>query len=77
MCNPADVQEQAASNLPACFQCGRPLVPDEAALTKKMVNRGATRFFCLSCLALHFGVPEENLREKIREFREMGCTLFR
>ena len=69
--------KQAGSSLPVCFQCGRPLEPDETALTKKMINRGATRFLCLSCLAAHFEVTEDALREKIREFREMGCTLFR
>ena len=59
-----------------CTRCGRPLVPDEKALTKKMINRGAESFLCLSCLADHFEVPEEALLRKIKEFREMGCTLF-
>ncbi len=45
-------------------------------MTRKMVNRGATEFFCLSCLAEHFRIPEEALRQKIAEFRAMGCTLF-
>ena len=61
----------------ACVCCGRPLEADEIALTKKMVNRGASRFFCLACLAARFEVTEEALRRKIVEFREMGCTLFR
>ena len=68
--------ERAGNVLPACFQCGRPLEADEIAMTKKMVNRGEDRFLCLSCLACRFDVPEENLRRKILEFREMGCTLF-
>lgn len=68
--------KQTGSSLPVCLRCGRLLVPDEIALTKKMINRGASQFFCLSCLALHFSVPEEALRRKITEFREMGCTLF-
>ena len=72
-----DLNNQAGSDLPACAACGRPLEADEIALTKKMVNRGASRFFCLSCLAAHFDVTEDILRRKIREFREMGCTLFR
>ena len=66
----------SAGESPACSGCGRPLTPDEIALTRKMVNRGAVRFCCLSCLADHFDVPEDTLRQKIREFREMGCTLF-
>ncbi len=52
-------------------------MPDETALTKKMINRGTDRFFCLSCLAEHFGVTEAILHQKIRDFREMGCTLFK
>ncbi len=60
-----------------CRICGRTLVPDECALTKKLINRGAVEYMCLSCLSEHFGVPEDALRDKIRQFREMGCTLFR
>ena len=59
-----------------CQICSRPLHPDEKALTRKLVNRGTTQFYCLSCLARRFDVTEDDLREKIREFREMGCTLF-
>lgn len=59
-----------------CVRCGAVLTKDETAMTRKMVNRGATEFFCLSCLAEHFRIPEEALRQKIAEFRAMGCTLF-
>lgn len=59
-----------------CAGCGRPLTKDEIALTKKLVNRGAESFLCLSCLAEKFGVSEELLMEKIVQFRQMGCTLF-
>ncbi len=59
-----------------CAGCGAALTPDETALTRKLVNRGTRTFFCLPCLARRFDVPEEALRRKIREFREMGCTLF-
>ena len=59
-----------------CHVCGRELSPDEIALTRKLINRGTSRFLCLTCLASHFQVSEETLRNKIREFREMGCTLF-
>lgn len=59
-----------------CALCGRTLESDEIALTRKLVNRGATRFFCLCCLGERFDVTEAELRRKIDEFREMGCTLF-
>lgn len=70
-------EEQAGRILPVCLCCARPLVPDEIALTKKTISRGAEQYYCLTCLAAHFEVTEDVLRQKIREFREMGCTLFR
>lgn len=60
----------------SCACCGRLLTRDEVALTRKMVNRAARTFYCIACLAAHFEVPEDALREKIAQFREMGCTLF-
>ena len=59
-----------------CVRCGAVLGKDDIALTRKMVNRGAEEFFCISCLAGHFELTEEILREKIKEFKAMGCTLF-
>ena len=70
------VQKQAGTDMPACIRCGRILHPDEIGLTRKLVNRGAEEFLCISCLSARFGVPEETLREKIAQYREMGCTLF-
>lgn len=59
-----------------CQACGKPLHPDEVGLTKKLINRGATAFYCVECLAKHFQVEPDDLRRKIEEFREMGCVLF-
>ena len=59
-----------------CVRCGTLLTKDETALTRKLINRGATEFFCLSCLADHFQLSEDILRKKIDEFKAMGCTLF-
>ena len=59
-----------------CAECGRELTKDEIGLTKKLVCRGAEEFFCLTCLAARFGVSEELLKEKVIQFRAMGCTLF-
>ena len=59
-----------------CVRCGAVLAKDEIAMTRKMVNRGAEQFFCLACLAARFQLPEETLRQKIDEFKAMGCTLF-
>ena len=72
----AAAHQQTGGSPPVCVRCARPLHPDEIALTRKLINRGASHFFCLSCLAARFEVPESALRGRIRQFREMGCTLF-
>ena len=59
-----------------CLQCASPLARDEIGLTKKLINRGATAFFCVGCLADYFEVTPEDIRERIAYFRRQGCTLF-
>lgn len=59
-----------------CCVCGAPLVPDEIALTRKLINRGARQYQCLACLAGFFGCSTDLLREKIVQFRRQGCALF-
>lgn len=59
-----------------CFQCGKKLESDEIAVYKKIVHRQAKQYLCIPCLAEKFSVSEELVREKIRQFKEMGCTLF-
>lgn len=61
---------------PRCKKCGRELTYDEIGIHKKMINRGATEFFCLTCLAKEIGSTEDNLRERIEHFRRTGCMLF-
>ena len=60
----------------ACKNCGRNLSGDEIGLTKKMINRGATEYMCLTCLSAFFGCTETLLVRKIEEFKSMGCMLF-
>ncbi|MDD6094360.1 MAG: hypothetical protein PUC29_01275 [Clostridia bacterium] len=59
-----------------CIKCGKKLNYNEIGLHKKMVNRGATEFMCISCLSEHFKISEEELLRKIEYFRRTGCTLF-
>lgn len=60
----------------ACIRCGRTLTNDEIGAHKKLINRGAQEFLCLTCLAGKFRVSEDRLREKIQQFKDMGCLLF-
>ena len=62
--------------IPLCRECHRPLTHDEVAVTKKLINRGATDFMCVDCLARYFEVKPADIEERIRHFRQMGCTLF-
>ncbi len=62
--------------MPTCIKCSKALTNDEIALHKKLVNRGAEEFICIECLAKHFNVSIDLLYNKIKQFKEGGCTLF-
>lgn len=59
-----------------CCNCGKPLKKDEIALSKKLIDADTEDFYCLSCMAEYSGCDEEDLKIKIREFKEQGCALF-
>lgn len=61
-----------------CYVCGKtPLTKDEIGLTKKIIDKRAAAFYCLTCLAEYLEVTEEELLAKIEEFKSEGCTLFK
>jgi hypothetical protein len=65
------------SNSVICLACGKEtLSKDEIALSKKMLGRKITRFYCMECLADYLDVTTEVLFARIEEFKEQGCTLF-
>lgn len=76
MDNGVNDEKKAGIRLPACIVCGAELKADEIALTRKLINRGTKDYMCLKCLARKFEVKEDVLRQKIVQYREMGCTLF-
>ncbi|MBQ6239150.1 MAG: hypothetical protein IJK56_02165 [Firmicutes bacterium] len=59
-----------------CTQCGKSLTFNEIGLHKRLISRDSTEFLCLQCLSKAFHVPEERLKEKIKEYIRQGCTLF-
>jgi len=59
-----------------CKTCGRELTRDEIGLTKKLINRGATEFLCMTCLAEKFDMTEAECQTLIEHFRDAGCHLF-
>ncbi len=60
-----------------CYVCGKEdLSKDEIGITKKLIDKKAKKFYCISCLAEYLEVTEEELLDKIEEFKNEGCTLF-
>ena len=60
-----------------CKKCGKELSGNDIGLTKKLINRGSTEFLCINCIAEKFDCSKELLEEKIKKFKESGCTLFK
>ncbi len=56
--------------------CGKKVKKDEIALARKLIDEATEEFYCLPCMAEYFGCEENDLRIKIKEFKEQGCTLF-
>ena len=60
-----------------CYVCGKgPLSKDAIGLTKKLIDKNARSYYCIHCLADYLEVTEEELLDKIEEFKSEGCTLF-
>ena len=53
------------------------LTKDEIGATRKLIDKDAKEFFCIDCLADYLGCTVNELLEKIEEFKEEGCTLFK
>lgn len=61
-----------------CYVCGKaPLSKDEIGLTKKLIAKNASNFYCFDCLADFLEVTVDELSAKLEEFKEEGCTLFK
>ena len=59
-----------------CKDCGQPLSRDEIGLTRKLINRGLTQFYCYDCLGRMFRMDRQALMALADSFRAAGCTLF-
>lgn len=61
-----------------CIACGQVnLYKNTIGLNKKMLGRGVENFFCINCLADYLGTTKDDLLDKIEEFKNEGCDLFR
>lgn len=59
-----------------CIDCGKTITKDEVALSRKLIDPDTEELYCLSCMSENFGCTVEDLKIKIQEFKEQGCTLF-
>ena len=61
-----------------CVSCSKQnLDKDAIGINKKMLGKDIKVFYCLDCLAEYLGCSVEELLDKIEEFKEEGCTLFK
>lgn len=61
-----------------CLACGKkPLDKDVVGINMKLLGKEVKTFYCLDCLADFLGCTVEDLLEKIEEFKEEGCILFK
>ena len=61
-----------------CIACRKSnLDKDTIGINKKMLGTDIKSFYCMDCLADYLGCTVEELLEKIEEFKEEGCTLFK
>lgn len=61
-----------------CIACRKAnLDKDTIGINKKMLGTNVKNFYCMSCLADYLGCTVEDLLEKIEEFKDEGCTLFK
>lgn len=61
-----------------CRYCKAALTKDIIGLNKKLFENNAKngQFMCLSCMASYLDCIEEELRQKIEDFKAEGCKLF-
>lgn len=64
------------ANKKICVECGVSLKKDELALSRKILGRNITNYYCINCLAETLDCDLDDLVVKIQEFKEQGCTLF-
>lgn len=60
-----------------CISCGKDnLSKDEIGINQKLLGEKIESYYCIECLAEYLGVTEQDIMDKIEEFKEQGCKLF-
>ncbi|WP_279127596.1 hypothetical protein [Acidaminococcus fermentans] len=60
-----------------CISCGKQnLDKNTVGINKKLLGKNVSNYYCMDCLADYLGCTVDDLRDKIEEFKDEGCTLF-
>lgn len=60
-----------------CAYCNKKtLSKNEIGLNKKLLGEDRKQLLCFKCLAEELEVTEQDLIDKVEEFKEEGCKLF-
>lgn len=71
------LQGKGGKAVSCCKECGAELLADDIAIYRKLVNRGASEFLCIDCLAEKLSTTREEIERLIEYYRSTGkCTLF-
>lgn len=61
-----------------CISCGKDeLSKNEIGINKKLISEDVQNFYCLDCLSGILDVSVQDILDKIEEFKDEGCTLFK
>ena len=61
-----------------CVACGMSnLEKNTVGINKKLLGEDTKTFYCMDCLADYLGCTVQELLDKIEEFKEEGCKLFK
>ena len=61
-----------------CISCSQQnLSKDTVGINKKLLGKNIKNLYCMDCLAEFLGCTVDDLLEKIEEFKDEGCTLFK
>ena len=61
-----------------CIACGKTdLSKDEIGINKKLLGEKIENLYCLNCLSYYLEVSVQDILDKIEEFKDEGCTLFK
>ena len=61
-----------------CAMCSDNITAkDTIGINKKLLGEDISNFYCMDCLANYLDCTVNDLLDKIEEFKDEGCTLFK